>query len=88
MYVFKQSFCLLDCGYMCGYATIALGRFAVDFGLVKAVSPETTVKIQCPCGLVTAKVEYDVDNSRSGATKLESVPCFVFTTNLRVNVGK
>lgn len=72
---------------MCGYATIAMGRFAVDFGLVKGVSPETTVKIQCPCGLVTTKVQYD-NNGRTGATKLESVPCFVFATNLRVNVGK
>lgn len=72
---------------MCGYATIAMGRFAVDFGLVRSVSPETTVKIQCPCGLVTTKVQYDI-NGKSGATKLESVPCFVFATNLRVNVGK
>lgn len=73
---------------MCGYATIALGRFAVDFGLVKAVSPETIVQIQCPCGLVTTKVEYDINDGRSGATKLENVPCFVFATDLKVNVGK
>lgn len=79
---------LLDCGYMCGYATIAVGRFAVDYGLVKGASPETTVKIQCPCGLVTAKVQYDVKSGKSGATKLESVPCFVFATNLKVNIGK
>lgn len=72
---------------MCGYATIAVGRFAIDFGLVKGVSPETAVKIQCPCGLVTAKVQCDT-NGKTGSTTLESVPCFVFATNLKVNVGK
>ena len=72
---------------MCGYATIAVGRFAIDFGLVKGVSPETVVNIQCPCGLVTAKVQCD-NSGKSGATTLESVPCFVFATNLKVNVGK
>ncbi|KAG5846970.1 hypothetical protein ANANG_G00120610 [Anguilla anguilla] len=44
---------------MCGHAVIALGRFAVDYGLIKApVSPETQVNIHCPCGLVKAFVEY------------------------------
>jgi len=42
---------------MCGHAVIALGRWAVDQGLVAAVEPETLVKIQCPCGLVCATVE-------------------------------
>ena len=72
---------------MCGYATIAVGRFAIDFGLVKGVSPETVVKIQCPCGLVTAKVQCDI-SGKTGSTTLESVLCFVFATNLKVNVGK
>ena len=85
------NFCIfppfLACGYMCGYATIAVGRFAIDFGMVKNVSPESTVKIQCPCGLVTTKVQCDF-NGKSGATKLESVPCFVFAINLKANVGR
>ena len=75
----------IACGYMCGYATIALGRFAVDYGLVKGVSPETVVKIQCPCGLVTTSVHYD--NGKTGATTFQSVPCFVFATDVKVHVG-
>src|SRR6185295_13523582 len=34
---------------MCGHAVIALGRWAVDSGLVPLRLPETPVAIQCPC---------------------------------------
>lgn len=36
---------------MCGHAIIALGRYAVDYGLVEKVEPVTTVRIECPCGI-------------------------------------
>ena len=70
---------------MCGHATIALGRYAVDYGIVKPVSPETVVKLQCPCGLVTAYVQYE--NGKSGAVRFESVPCFAFATDLTINLS-
>ena len=70
---------------MCGHATIALGRYAVDHGIVKGVSPETIVKIQCPCGLVTAHVEYQ--DGKAGAARFESVPCFVFAADQKINLG-
>ncbi|WP_417453026.1 proline racemase family protein [Kiloniella sp.] len=69
---------------MCGHAVIALGRYAVDQGIVKAVEPTTTVKIECPCGLVVADV--DVKNGKSGAVSFLSVPAFAFQTNLNINI--
>lgn len=57
---------------MCGHATIALARWAVDSGRVKRVGPETMVRLQCPCGLVTARVAAD------GTVRFESVPAFVY----------
>ena len=69
---------------MCGHATIALGRYAVDYGIVKGVSPETVVKLQCPCGLVTAYVQYE--DGKSGAVRFESVPSFAFATDLTINL--
>lgn len=60
---------------MCGHAVIALGRFAVDRGLVPVHEPETTVRIQCPCGLVTARVA--VEGGRAGRVQFSSVPAFV-----------
>lgn len=61
---------------MCGHAVIALGRYAVNQGLVPVQEPETVVRIQCPCGLVTAKVE--VAGGRPGRVRFESVPAFAF----------
>ena len=71
---------------MCGHATIALSRYAVDYGIVKGVSPETVVKVQCPCGLVTAYVQYE--DGKSGSVRFESVPSFVFATDLSINLRK
>jgi proline racemase len=53
---------------MCGHATIALARWAVESGRVKG----PTVRLQCPCGLVVATVAAD------GAVRFESVPSFVY----------
>ena len=44
---------------MCGHAVIALGRWAVDSGRVTLREPETPVAIQCPCGLVRARVRIE-----------------------------
>jgi proline racemase len=58
---------------MCGHATIALARWAVDSGRVARRGPETLVRLQCPCGLVTAHVASD------GSVRFESVPAFAYT---------
>jgi trans-L-3-hydroxyproline dehydratase len=57
---------------MCGHATIALARWAVDSGRVARREPESLVRLQCPCGLVTAHVAAD------GAVRFESVPAFAY----------
>ncbi|XP_033847167.1 trans-L-3-hydroxyproline dehydratase [Periophthalmus magnuspinnatus] len=70
---------------MCGHAVIALGRFAVDYKLVKEPqSPETQVNIHCPCGLVKAFVQYS--DSHTGAVRFHSVPAFAFATDVTVTV--
>lgn len=67
---------------MCGHAVLALGRFALDFGLVSA-PPEGTreaqVNIHCPCGLVTAFVECEGGRS-CGPVRFHSVPAFVLAS--------
>lgn len=60
---------------MCGHATIALARWAVESGRVKRTdsetpNSETTVRLQCPCGLVTAHVAAD------SSVRFDSVPAF------------
>ena len=69
---------------MCGHAVIALGRYAVDEGLVPEVEPLTTVSIECPCGMVVASVE--VKGGKAGAVSFESVPAFLFAREIAVDV--
>ncbi|OXB71308.1 UNVERIFIED_CONTAM: hypothetical protein H355_009661 [Colinus virginianus] len=71
---------------MCGHAVLALGRFALDFGLVAAPQcPETAVRLRCPCGPVTAFVPWD--GRRSGnPVRFHSVPAFVSATDVTVDV--
>ena len=69
---------------MCGHAVIALGRWAVDTGRVKLTAPETIVNIQCPCGLVRARVA--IEDGKAGAVAFESVPAFAFALDRAVEV--
>ncbi|KZL19288.1 Proline racemase [Pseudovibrio axinellae] len=69
---------------MCGHAVIALGRYAVDHGLVAATSPVTQVRIECPCGLVVACV--DVKDGIAGAVSFRSVPAFLHSKDVVVDV--
>ncbi len=74
---------------MCGHATIALGRYAVDHGLVAPRAPVTDVAIQCPCGLVRARVDVEEtpDGFVSGSVTFESVPSFAFALDRHVDVA-
>ncbi|XP_064622581.1 trans-L-3-hydroxyproline dehydratase-like [Lineus longissimus] len=71
---------------MCGHATIALGRYAVDKGLVKDVSPpEVEVKIQAPPGLLRVWTKVN-EKGRSGSVRFHSIPSFAAATDVKVNV--
>jgi len=69
---------------MCGHAVIALGRYAIDQGMVQAVEPVTTVHIECPCGMVVASVA--VKDGKTGAVSFESVPSFLFARDRQVDL--
>ena len=66
---------------MCGHATIAMGRYAMDRGIVPRTEPVTEVGIECPCGLVKAHVDV-----RDGSVSFDSVPAFLLFEQLRVAV--
>ena len=75
---------------MCGHATIALGRFAVEEGLVTVpaaapgVTVEVPVRLQAPCGLIDVRV--DVTDGRVGDVRFTSVPAFAAALDLAVDV--
>ncbi len=70
---------------MCGHAIIALGRYAVDKGLVTAKEPVTRINIECPCGMVVADVE--VSGGKTGQVSFESVPSFLFARDVELDLG-
>lgn len=69
---------------MCGHATIALGRYAIERGLVPAVEPVTRFAIEAPCGLL--RLECEVAGGKVGQVRFESVPSFVFARDLAIDV--
>ena len=71
---------------MCGHAIIALGRYAVDQGLVPAGHDVTVVNIECPCGLVRAEVT--TCDGRPADVSFESVPSFLFARDRTLMLGR
>ncbi|TPN68238.1 proline racemase [Mesorhizobium sp. B1-1-1] len=69
---------------MCGHAIVALGRYAVDEGLVAKQEPVTMVNIEAPCGMVVASVE--VRDRKAGAVSFDSVPAFLFARDRRIEL--
>jgi len=71
---------------MCGHGVISLGRYLVDKGFVKNPTiPETVVNIQCPCGLVETRIQYD--GKKTGAVRFFSVPSFLYAKGKNLNDG-
>lgn len=69
---------------MCGHATVALGRWVVDQGLVPRVEPVTRFAIEAPCGRLN--LACTVENGEVTEVRFESVPAFVFARDLAVEV--
>jgi trans-L-3-hydroxyproline dehydratase len=70
---------------MCGHAILALGRYAIDYGLVKPIEPITEVNIECPCGMVRAEVE--VKDGKTGKVRFSSVPSFMFASDVSLSLS-
>jgi proline racemase len=70
---------------MCGHAIIALGRYAVDQGLVAPGGDRATVNIECPCGMVRAEVA--IRDGKAADVSFESVPSFLFARNQTLALG-
>ena len=76
---------------MCGHATIALGRWAVEEGLVPVppAGPDgvarAPVRLQAPCGPV--EVVVDVVGGRVGDVRFRSVPAFAAALDVVLEVA-
>lgn len=69
---------------MCGHATIALGRWAVESGRVPHDGASARFGLELPCGLVD--VEAKVERGRVSSVSFESVEAFVERRDLALDI--
>ncbi len=69
---------------MCGHATIAIAKLAVEAGWVEVSDPETRILIEAPCGVLTAYAS--VTNRRVEHVRFLNVPSFVVALDETVEV--
>lgn len=71
---------------MCGHATIALGRWVLDQGLVAVTRPQTRFVLECPCGPVSVSVDVD-DAGGAGRAAFELAGAHVAQLDAELDVA-
>lgn len=69
---------------MCGHATIAIAKLAVEAGWVPKSEPETHLTIEAPCGILNAYVS--VKDGKVETIRFQNVPSFVVALDEKVDV--
>ncbi len=69
---------------MCGHGIIAVATVAIETGMMPAVEPVTTLRIDAPAGLITAYVR--VKNGSVESVAFRNVPSFVLALDESVDV--
>jgi trans-L-3-hydroxyproline dehydratase len=69
---------------MCGHGIIGIAKVALEAGLRPKVSPETTLKIDTPAGLVTAYAK--IVDGQVESVSFQNVPSFVLALDETVSV--
>ena len=69
---------------MCGHGIIGMATVALETGLLPMTSPETTIKMDTPAGLVTAHAQ--VADGRVQSVYFHNVPSFVLVQDETVDV--
>jgi proline racemase len=69
---------------MCGHGIIGIATVALETGLLAATAPVTTIKIDTPAGLVTARAK--VSAGRVTSVAFQNVPAFVLALDETVDV--
>jgi trans-L-3-hydroxyproline dehydratase len=69
---------------MCGHGIIGIAKVALETGLLAMRSPETTVRIDTPAGLVTAHAR--IEGGQVSRVRFYNVPSFVVALDETVEV--
>jgi trans-L-3-hydroxyproline dehydratase len=69
---------------MCGHGIIAVTKVAVETGMVRAIEPDTTVRIDTPAGLVTSHAR--IQSGKVTSVYFHNVPSFAVTLDGKIDV--
>jgi trans-L-3-hydroxyproline dehydratase len=69
---------------MCGHGIIGVTTVAIETGMISAVEPVTTVRIDAPAGLITAHAR--VEKGEAKSVYFHNVPSFVLALDQTVDV--
>ena len=69
---------------MCGHATIAIAKLAVEAGWIPISEPETSIKIEAPCGILTAWVT--THDGQVQSIRFRNIPSFVVALDQKVEL--
>jgi len=72
--------------FMCGHGTIGTVTVAIETGMIRAQEPITTVLLDTPSGIVTAKAE--VKDGVVKSVTIRNVPSFLYKKDYFVEVPK
>lgn len=67
---------------MCGHATIAIAKTAVEMGWINAHEGKNVIKLDAPAGRITAFV--NVKNNQVQHVSFQNVPCFLYEANIKI----
>jgi len=70
---------------MCGHATIAITKLAIEQGWVEVTKPVTNIKIDAPCGQLDSYAYINEDGSVREVS-FRCVPSFVIALNESINI--
>lgn len=69
---------------MCGHATLAIAKLAVEAGWIRQKEPITTLAIEAPCGILEAFVT--IENENVVNISFQNVPSFVVALDQEIEV--
>ena len=69
---------------MCGHGSIGACAVAVETGLVEAKEPYTDITLECPVGLIKARVE--VDHCKAKSVTIVNVPSFLLCSDVEADI--
>lgn len=70
---------------MCGHATIAITKLAVELGWVEVTKPITHIKIDAPCGQLNSYASVDEDGNVTSVS-FKCVPSFVIALDETIHI--